>query len=170
MLLSVPPCAAKTITEGQGLDKRLSVIAKAAEVPMVSLEPYQTIFDTFAGTPMDEQLAMLESALIDPGMVEDMFATLLSSYVEEATVEGWEISRMLARRSAPMSAEEVDMAYDAMEQSLLTERNRAWIPVILEGAPDRTIVVAAGAAHLSGDTGLLNLLANAGFTLDRQPF
>lgn len=170
MLLSVPPCATATITEGQGLDKRLSVIAKGADVPMDSLEPYQTIFDKFADTPLDDQIAMLESALIAPEAVEDMFATLLASFIDEATVEGWEISRLLARRATPLAPDEVDAVYKDMEDTLLTERNRAWIPVILNAAGPGHIVVAAGAAHLPGDTGLLKLLADEGFTLDRQPF
>ena len=173
MLLSVPPCATATLTEGAGLDKRLARIAEGAEVPMHALESYETIFAMFTEAPMSEQIAMLESALVAPDEVEDMFATLLASYVDETTAEGWEISRILARRSAPLEPGEIDAVFDAMADGLLTDRNRAWIPVILDAAgtaEGRPVVVAFGAAHLAGDTGVLQLLTDEGFELPRQPF
>jgi uncharacterized protein YbaP (TraB family) len=45
----------------------------------------------------------------------------------------------------------------------LTRRNQAWLPVI-EAA--RSLVVAAGAAHLPGEGGLLRLLKRAGWAVE----
>ena len=63
-----------------------------------------------------------------------------------------------------------DAVFARMQAQLLEARNRAWIPVILGAQSRGTIVVAAGAAHLHGDAGVLNLLAEQGYTLTRQPF
>jgi uncharacterized protein len=55
-----------------------------------------------------------------------------------------------------------------MEKALLTGRNRAWMKVILPAAAGHQIVVAAGAAHLSGPDGVLTLLAADGWRMTRQ--
>jgi uncharacterized protein YbaP (TraB family) len=54
-----------------------------------------------------------------------------------------------------------------MEASLMTERNRAWIPVIEAAAAEGPVLAAFGALHLSGNDGVLALLERRGFTLER---
>ena len=49
----------------------------------------------------------------------------------------------------------------------MTERNRAWIPVIEAAAPKGPVVAAFGALHLSGTDGVLALARARGFTLER---
>ncbi len=66
-----------------------------------------------------------------------------------------------------------DATFDAqmaqMEQLLLIDRNRNWIPVIEQSAAthDR-IFVGFGAAHLFGDDGVLALLQNNGWAVTRR--
>ena len=56
--------------------------------------------------------------------------------------------------------------------AMLADRNRAWLPVILDtlAGTDKPVIAAFGAAHLGGEDGVLNLLAQEGFTLTREPF
>lgn len=170
MLLGIPACAMADVSEKNGLDARLADLANAAGVPMASLEPFDTIFKAFGGAPLDEQIAMIESTLVAPNVSEDMFATVLAGYFSENTAESWELSKLLARRYSTVSAEESNAMFAEMEEMLLTARNRAWMPVILEAAGPQPIVVAAGAGHLPGEAGLLNLLAQEGFALTRIPY
>ena len=51
----------------------------------------------------------------------------------------------------------------------MTERNRAWIPVLEETARKGTVFAAFGALHLSGETGVLALLQANGWTIERLP-
>lgn len=44
----------------------------------------------------------------------------------------------------------------------MTDRNRAWVPK-MEKLMDQTTFFAVGAAHLSGEDGLLELLKEAGY-------
>jgi uncharacterized protein len=53
---------------------------------------------------------------------------------------------------------------------MMTDRNRAWIPVIEAAAKQGPILVAFGALHLSGKTGVLRLLEQDGYSITRQPF
>ncbi|MGY9049153.1 hypothetical protein P775_24310 [Puniceibacterium antarcticum] len=170
MLLSLPPCATANLTDAQGLDGRIMDMALSAEVPMQSLEAYETVFNTFSDAPMEQQIAMVKAALVAPDTSEDMFATLLASYFEEAGTEAWQVSRLLSRQLAALDPATSDAMFARMEIDLLDARNRAWIPVIMDAGKAGPIVVAAGAAHLQGEAGLLNLLKAEGFTLTRKPF
>jgi uncharacterized protein YbaP (TraB family) len=48
------------------------------------------------------------------------------------------------------------------EDKLLTERNKNWIPLIIEGAKLQPTFYAVGAGHLGGPEGVINLLRKAG--------
>ncbi|MCK0150389.1 TraB/GumN family protein [Marivita sp. S6314] len=171
MLLAMPPCASLTDLTAGGLDARLEDIAKQADVPRAALEDVETIFAAFADQPRDVQIDMMLSALVEPEVSEDLFATLLASYFDEAPAEGWAMSTLLAERFSPIPADKAAAIFATLEHQLLIKRNRAWIPVLLDASEQHTVVVAAfGAAHLPGRDGVLNLLQAEGFTLDRLPF
>jgi uncharacterized protein YbaP (TraB family) len=56
--------------------------------------------------------------------------------------------------------------FEMLEEEILVGRNRAWIPVIEEATQaNPRVVLAAGAAHLPGEDGLLSLLAERGWTI-----
>jgi uncharacterized protein YbaP (TraB family) len=171
MLLALPPCLADALSEQAGLDARIETLASNAGVAVHALEPFDTGFRAFDAVPLEVQIDMLRASLTDPGDSEDLFATVLSRYMEEDHAESWLLAQVLAPRFSEFGAQE-QAAFDALGRTLLDSRNRAWIPVILE-ALDRTegIVVAAfGAGHLSGDLGVLQLLQDEGFTLEPLPF
>jgi uncharacterized protein YbaP (TraB family) len=81
------------------------------------------------------------------------------------------MSALLAERYSPIHVETAANIFETMEKELLIDRNRAWIPVLLEAiAAHDTVVAAFGAAHLPGKEGVLALLEAEGFTLERLPF
>jgi uncharacterized protein YbaP (TraB family) len=48
---------------------------------------------------------------------------------------------------------------------LLTNRNKKWIPEIIEQAKLKPTFFAVGAAHLGNDIGVINLLRQQGYTV-----
>lgn len=171
VLLAVPPCAASPDLAAGGMDAQLEAIARDAGVPRAALEDVETIFSAFADQPRETQIEMMLSSLVDASVSEDLFATLLASYFDETHAEGWAVSAILAERYSPVDPTIAADIFDTMEQELLIDRNRAWIPVLLDAAEANSQVVAAfGAAHLPGENGVLALLAAEGFTLERLPF
>ncbi len=48
---------------------------------------------------------------------------------------------------------------------LLTNRNKKWIPEIIEQAKLKPTFFAVGAAHLGNDVGVINLLRKQGYTV-----
>lgn len=171
ILLAIPPCAASTDLSEGGMDARIEEIATSVDIPSAALEDVETIFAAFADQPRDVQIDMMLSALVDPTTSEDLFATLLASYFDEAPAEGWAMSTILAERYSPISSDAAAEIFATMEQKLLIDRNRAWIPVLIDATQKHDTVLAAfGAAHLPGQNGVLALLQAEGFSLERLPF
>lgn len=168
--LAIPPCALPEIAAGaRGLDHRVIAAARAAGVPVRSLEPYDTLFALFADAPLEEQVEMLLLGVMPVSDTEDAFTTTIEAYFDETHAEGWEMARLVARRALDLPPAEIDAIFAEMEARLLAERNRAWIEVIEAAEGDR-LFLAFGAAHLFGEDGVLALLERAGYTLTRLPF
>lgn len=53
-----------------------------------------------------------------------------------------------------------------LEDLLLTERNKRWLPVILKAASEKPSFFAVGAAHLVGTGGLISLLREKGYKVE----
>ena len=68
-----------------------------------------------------------------------------------------------------LDADRALTGWAVFDEVLLKRRNHAWMPRILSREEEQ-LVVAVGALHLSGEEGVLNLLAQAGYALTRAPF
>ena len=62
-----------------------------------------------------------------------------------------------------------DMGIANFTDILLYNRNRNWVEKLKTIMPDHPVVVAVGAGHLPGDSGVINLLRKAGYTVKPIP-
>lgn len=53
-----------------------------------------------------------------------------------------------------------------LEEIMLFDRNKRWLPVMVAAAKDKPSFFAFGAAHLVGQEGIVNLLRKEGFTVE----
>jgi uncharacterized protein len=167
LTLAMPGCAMEHMVEGKlGLDHMLMTEADIARVPMQALEDWDTLFRIFDEGSIEEQLDYLRLSLIAPDLAEEMFVAMLDGYFAGEVAQVWELSRLSMQFMPGIDPAEADALFDLTEEQLLTRRNMAWIPVI-EAAADRhdRIMIAAGAAHLPGQVGVLNLLQDNGWTI-----
>lgn len=171
MLLSIPPCALadQAALAAGGLDQRVMALATAKGIPIKGLEPHDTVLRLFDGMSQADQLGLIRQALTTEAQAEDYAATLADSYFAEDARLIWELGRFVALRTPGYTPEQVARDFDGMEAVLMTARNRAWLPVLEQAAATGPVFAAFGALHLSGETGVLNLLQQAGFTLERLP-
>ncbi len=171
MLLSVPPCAMadQAALAANGLDQRVIGRAASKGIAVKALEPHDTVLRLFGDMSQTDQLGMIRSALSTEAEAEDYSATLADSYFAEDARLIWEISRHAALATSGGSPEQVDRDFAMMESTLVTGRNRSWIPVIEAEAAQGPVFAAFGALHLSGRDGVLSLLEQRGFTLERLP-
>lgn len=169
MLLSIPPCAMATAMDRSGLDQRLIERAEAAGKPVRALEPFDTALKLFDHMGRDAQLAMIRATLALEDRAEDQMATLTAAYFAQRSRLLWEYTRHIALTLPGTPPEQAKAEFAAMEEALVNARNRAWIPVIEAAATEGPLFVGFGALHLAGEQGVLNLLAQNGWTVTRLP-
>ena len=170
LTLSIPPCAMPDMIAGQrGLDHMIMAGASKNAIPMQALEPWTTLIDVMrSGTPQ-EQLDMLKLATLSPAIQSEMFVAMLNSYFAEDVAEVWEASRLAGNYVPGLDPVEGAALFEMTEDIILTDRNIRWMDVIDDATRSYDdIVIAVGAAHLPGDKGVLNLLAQDGWTLDAR--
>lgn len=149
----------------QGLDKRLIDLAMAQGTPIVALEPYDAVLKMFAQIPAADQMDMLRQTVALDAQSDDMATTLSDSYFAGDSRLFWAYTSQALLDLPGMTKAKADREMALIDQAMISARNAAWVPV-LEGAAQKGPVLAAfGALHLSGDRGVLNLLAQNGWTI-----
>lgn len=169
MLLSIPACDMATAATSKGLDKQLIDAATAQGLTVQALEPYDTLLGVFDLLPQGDQLDMITSALAMEEKSADMAITLADAYFAQESRLIWEFMRAETLKLPDYTPERVEQEFATMEQALMITRNRTWIAVIEAAVAKGPALVAFGALHLSGDQGVLHLLEQRGFVLERLP-
>lgn len=169
MLLALPACEGAVQAEKGGLDGMVIDHATERGIPLRALEPHETVFRLFQSMTFDDQLGMIRSALAVEPLSEDYSVTLADAYFDEEPQLIWEFTRHLSLTAPGADPATIARDFALMEQTLMTDRNRAWIPVLEDAAAKGPAVAAFGALHLPGETGVLKLLEDAGWTVERLP-
>ena len=167
MMMGIGPCEARNgAMDGDGIDHLIGVYAGELGNPSRSLEDFRVLMGMLDGFEMDEQLEMIRLFFAWTGSPDDMAYTLRQRYLAEEIALIWAYSKSV---SLDFGGDSAAQDFERFEEMLLTRRNTDWIEV-LSAAPEQRLFVAAGAAHLPGETGVLRLLENEGFTIERLPF
>lgn len=169
MMLSIPPCALQLAAAGGGLDKRLINAATDRDIPVMALEPFDTALGLFDGLSTDEQILMIRNALQVENQSEDFLTTTADAFFDGESRLIWELSRYIANKIPGATPEKTDADFAHAEQTLMANRNIAWIPNIEAALKNGPAFAAFGALHLSGSDGVLALLERAGFTVTALP-
>jgi len=168
MMLGIGPCEARSgVLEAKGIDELIGMRAAAKGNPSRSLEDAVEILSLLDTFPQEKQLDMLRLFFdfdIDP---DDLAHTMKVRYLSQDTALLWEFSRKMSQEhGGPTAAED----FATFETALLDGRNRDWVRRMTGDDFSGDAFVAVGAAHLPGETGVLNLLAKKGFSITRLPF
>ncbi len=164
MLLSLSSCGPPDGQPG-GLDMMLMTAARDRALPVRGLEPAETVFDIFNHLTLDDQVALLNTALAEAATAEDGMFTMAEAYFRGENRLMWEFSAWETARLPGISPDQAARQMDLLERTVITNRNRAWIPVIESAAAEGPVLAGFGALHLAGDDGVLNLLAQNGWAI-----
>lgn len=164
LLLSMSACEGTLQAEG-GLDNRLMAAAKDRHLPIRGLEPPETIFSVFNALDRSDQLALLKTALAERALADDGVVTMTEAYFRGESQLMWEFSLWETERLPGLPKAEAERLQALLERVVVTGRNRSWIPVIEGAAAEGPVLAAFGALHLPGPEGVLNLLAQDGWTV-----
>ena len=161
LLMAIPACEQRRIAAGKKvLDVRLGDLAKANDIPLVSLETINEQLNAMASIPDDHQLAILRLTLAHADTMEDQFEMLMQAYEKRQMGIALHYSRALAKISnMPPDS------FASFEKHMINIRNqkmlRNSLPLVNKGGA----FIAVGALHLVGDQGLVELFRRAGFTV-----
>ena len=161
MFFSVPQAELARSAEGAvPLDQWLQNEARAQGKPVYALETGDEQIALFNELSEADQLAMLESAIKDNARIEALFEDMTARYL--ARDVGGIYSEMLVQSQS--------MNKQLLELFLLRfndERNRTMIARMAERLAEGGAFIAIGALHLPGERGLVSLLRNQGYRVER---
>lgn len=124
-------------------------------VPVFGLENLQDELDLLDVIPYEEQIDMVINNIKSSSQNQKTWDELIAAYKEEDIDKLYEISL------------DVTPELIKYENLFLDNRNIKWIPVIDTLIKERSTFIAVGAAHLSGENGVIQLLKNQGYILKK---
>jgi uncharacterized protein YbaP (TraB family) len=125
--------------------------AKKRSIPVSGLETMHYQLSTINSISLEEQATMLVSSL---GNEMTEYQAMLDLYLANDLVG----LHALVNTS--------DMSSEAFMQNFLVKRNQNWIPGIKQLVQSQKSFIAVGAAHLPGETGVIELLRKEGYMVD----
>ncbi|SLN65983.1 TraB family protein [Roseovarius litorisediminis] len=168
MMLGIGPCEARSgLMEKKGIDARIGDYAQSIGNDSRSLEDYRTLLTLFDDFPQKDQLDMIRLFFTWSGDADDLAYTLRKRYLDQEIALIWEFSRYISDEFGDAKAAR---DFEVFEQQLLNRRNQGWVERLMDQASGQQVFMAVGAAHLPGETGVLQLLADKGFSITRLPF
>ena len=150
MALSMPP--PKT---GEYLDLILQDRATRQNKPVSGLETIQEQVAVFDELPVPDQVALLKEAVQEQDTFEKDLEEMIEAYLARDIAA-------LAEAGAQHKPDN-DRLHRSVMDRLLTRRNTRMAARLGPILKDGSAFIAVGAAHLPGESGLLNLLEKAGY-------
>lgn len=174
MTLMLPPCAYEIVKSGKkGLDQQIAAMAKANNLPTQSLDSIDGLLTMLASDPLEEQMEDLRWSLsLNTDLAApDLMGAMVAMYLDETIQLIWEFSSAETSKNVGDNKDKARLAQllKQAEDDLIVARNTAWEEVLTEELSKAPALVAVGALHLPGGTGVLAQLQGAGFTLTRMP-
>jgi len=137
------------------LDQTIQAMARERNVPVEGLESIDHQLNVLFGTPISEQAQSLIKTLSDTQQAIETTQLMADAY----------ITGNLSRLNDLMHDPETGMD-DEEAKKLITDRNNAWLEILLGMIPTASVMVVVGAGHLPGDTGLISQLRKAGYKVE----
>jgi uncharacterized protein len=163
VLTALPSCEAKReALDLPEVDQFLAQTATDAGVKVIGLETPQEQLDVIATMRPDVAATLLTVAAREPGMNDDVYATMLRLYSESRPAEILPIADVVGGLSEAELA-----AQDEFMRVLLLDRNAVMAeraaPLLASGGA----FIAVGALHLSGKDGLVERFRTKGYKVTK---
>jgi uncharacterized protein YbaP (TraB family) len=143
---------------GEVLDMLLYQRALQAGKHVSGLESIREQLAVFDDMPEREQLVLLQDAVENFPEIDAMHRELLEAWKQR------DLATLMAINAAAMQAGDRQLAAEFQDR-LIVRRNRLMAERLQPYLQEGNVFVAVGALHLPGETGLLNLLEQQGYTV-----
>ena len=163
VLTAIPRCEAeRQAADLPEVDQLIAQSAEAYGVRVVGLETVEEQLDALSAMRPRVAAVLLSLAARDPGLNDDVYATLLRLYRESRPAEILPISDALGDVS-----EDERAAEDEFTRLLLVGRNATMAERIAPLLKAGGAFIAVGALHLPGKEGLIERLRAEGYTVTK---
>lgn len=139
--------------ETESYDLDIMGIAGSNEIPLIGLETLEQQLGFFDIIPKEGMSQMVIESINNYDKEKKQTEKLMKIYADQ------KVDKLipLMKKQSPEFMEYGDI--------FLYDRNKAWIPKIMENIGSKKCFIAVGAAHLFGEGGVIELLENEGYTL-----
>jgi len=160
-VLAISDCErAKSRAGAKMLDMKLVDLARANRIAVVGLETMESQLMALAAIPLEEQVAGLRTSLAFADRSNDMMETTLQMYLQRRMGAALQLQRELA-----VWAGVEHTSFSSFESELLDRRNISMRDRALALLEKGSTLIAVGAMHLIGKSGLVALFREAGYTV-----
>jgi uncharacterized protein len=163
ILTAIPTCEAEREAHDlPEVDQFLAETAKESGVKVIGLETPDEQLAAIAAVSPRVAATLLTLAARDPGLNDDLYATMLRLYRESRPTEILAVSDAVGGLNEAERAAEDEFMRELLQgrNSIMAERAAA--PLSSGGA-----FIAVGALHLSGRTGLVERFRGSGYTVTK---
>lgn len=136
------------------LETEFAMYAKQENKDILQLETVELQIALFDNMDRNDQIKGINDIVMDSENARTKFAQLIEAYRNQDLTHLMEITVE-------------DPTMKKYQAAMLDNRNAAWIPIMKEMMTTRSVFFAVGAGHLGGTKGVIALLQEAGFTLNR---
>jgi hypothetical protein len=140
--------------ESKSFENELMMLAKAAKMEVTGLETVEEQMSLFDLIPLKDQYQSFYSYVSDLEKGQEEFRQLVKAYKEEKILDLLEMVSV-----SPEYKDYLDI--------MLSDRNKNWIAPMTQIMNESSAFFAVGAGHLGGENGLINLLKNKGYEVNR---
>lgn len=139
--------------ETESYDLDIMALAGQNEIPLIGLETLEEQLGFFDVIPQESMTQMILESIEDYDKEQKGTRKMMKIYSEQ------KVNKLIPmiKKQSPEFLEFGDI--------FLYNRNKAWVPKIIEEMKDKKCFIAVGAAHLFGEGGLIDLLEKEGLTL-----
>ena len=154
--LSVVAIMSTGMDPNSGVDKILQVKAQSIDKPITGLETVKDQMQALMNHPMNVQVSMLNETL-------DQFEDI--NKVMEVSLKAWRTGDEQIINERMVN----DLkSYPGLYDALLVKRNNSWMADIEKHITSgKNVFIVVGAAHLVGSDGIVKILKDRGYTVNR---
>lgn len=129
-------------------------MAKASEKEIIGLETVEEQMAIFDSVSYESQAKEIVNYLNEGDKMKDIFQKMVSTYNSDTPSDLYDMFGEYYEQDAEMMT------------IMLDERNKNWISRMPEIAKEQATFFGVGAGHLFGEMGVVNLLREAGYTVE----
>lgn len=162
--LAAPTCElARKQAQKPVVDVKFGLLAKEQGKDIIGLETMVSQLKAMDSLPEESSISGLVQSVGMGSRMEDLFETMIQLYLEEKTGVIWAMMKRVGEKGFVPPQE--NESYAEFQRKIVVRRNHSMAAEAKKLIEKGGAFVAVGALHLPGEEGMVNILAQQGYTI-----